>query len=282
VDPEAALKLNPSSAPLRAALVKMLRCNTKTAEQVALLQGLLNDPDHRVQVAALSTLSSFMVSADENTVRRFIKDPSPEARIDALWMLSEKKVPDLDELVTAACQDPDADVRNSAFRRAGANDDTHLIEPMLKALELGVEDDYYICSILEKPENAKILERCAMSPHANLRAVAALTINGQDEAPNFIPLLLKMSGENDPDVLRHLASGLAYSRDPSALKALQQIAERTKGEALCSAIEALGLTDQPSLIGYLEPFLTSPDRQVRRAARSAIRGLKETEVPPTN
>lgn len=281
VDAFRVLQTSPESPRLRAALLNLLTPRDVKEGEPQLVGRLLEDSDHDVRVAALSLLSRKELPISEASLRKFLKDPSGEARQIALSSLTRMKVSDIETLISISCTDSDERVRETALSAGCDLNSLRLIEPMLKAVELGTEGDYVLCGLLVDPENLSVLERCAVSTNRNLRRLAALSINDEERAPVQVDLLIGMSSDKDPGVMRQVTWGLANAGTPGAIRALQQVAERSSGELLVMAIEAFALTKQPSLIGYLETYSTATDSQVRRAAKGAIRQLKRVAVPPT-
>lgn len=263
----------------RATLLSMIG-GESGANGVKVARAFLLDPSPKVRATALEKMREFNESVPEAVLRRVLQDSDPDGRSCALAMLAATHVRDLAALVAKACVDPDAEVRASALWHASRMDDRSLIEPMLKAAEMGTDFDYVVCSVLVAPENAAYLERCVGSKSGNLRRLAALALMDEDDAISHLPQLKRLAADLDPKVLDFVMTGLVHSHDPSAIAMLPEMGLRGTGENLVSAIDAMRDSGLPTFIDFVSKYVTSKNKAVRMAAKSALSALKEAAVPP--
>ena len=110
----------------------------------------------------------------------------------------------------------------------------------------------------------------------------ALGIGGRKSSALAMPLVVAMDEETDDAVQRELVLALGRIGSPDAVQALIKFAQPTgrifgrKPAALrVAAVEALRLAATPAAVGTLQGLSDDGDKQVKTAARAALKELKQ-------
>ena len=276
-DAAAAFPDRMSRSPRVRAEIASLIAAGKAPNRVAMLREMLRDPADVVRAAALSGLAPYSGDADsplsESEVRSYLTDRCGAARASAVAELYRRNVPDINLILRAALTDADPDVRDCATSCCMRSFVAELTQAVVKAVEMGVHDDWMICHYFSDPSNDKLLDGWLKSPNARVRRAAALSMNPREEPTRFVPRLFMLVDDPDPKVVGFAISGLIDVPGREASEALRRIAKRSRGEQLIDVLQAIGYRKDPSLADVAKSQLNSRDREVKRAAKNALRQL---------
>jgi hypothetical protein len=128
---------------------------------------------------------------------------------------------------------------------------------------------------------AEPLRRALRDKSPEVRMQVALGIGGRKSSALAMPLVVAMDEETDEAVQRELVLALGRIGSPDAVQALIKFAQPTgrifgrKPVALrVAAVEALRLAATPAAVGTLQGLSDDGDKQVKTAARAALKELK--------
>ena len=129
---------------------------------------------------------------------------------------------------------------------------------------------------------AEPLRRALRDKSSEVRMQVALGIGGRKSSALAMPLVVAMDEETDDAVQRELVLALGRIGSPDAVQALIKFAQPTgrifgrKPAALrVAAVEALRLAATPAAVGTLQGLSDDGDKQVKTAARAALKELKQ-------
>jgi len=128
---------------------------------------------------------------------------------------------------------------------------------------------------------AEPLRRALRDKSPEVRMQAALGVGGRKASPLAMALVVAMEGEEDEAVERELMLALGRIASPAAVQALIKFAQpggrlfgRQPTTRRTTAVEALRIAATPAAVGTLEGLTDDGDKEVRRAAQSALADLK--------
>ena len=114
-----------------------------------------------------------------------------------------------------------------------------------------------------------------------MRTQAALGVGGRKASPLAMALVVAMEEEEDEAVERELMLALGRIASSAAVQALIKFAQpggrlfgRQPTTRRTTAVEALRIAATPAAVGTLEGLTDDGDKEVRRAAQSALADLK--------
>jgi HEAT repeat protein len=129
---------------------------------------------------------------------------------------------------------------------------------------------------------AEPLRRALRDESPEVRMQVALGIGGRKSSALAMPLVVAMEEEADEAVQRELVLALGRIGSPDAVQALIKFAQPTgrifgrKPVGLrVAAVEALRLAATPAAVGTLQGLSDDGDKQVKTAARAALKELKQ-------
>ena len=151
----------------------------------------------------------------------------------------------------------------------------HADERVRKAVALGLAK-------IGSRNAAEPLRRALRDKSSEVRMQVALGIGGRKSSALAMPLVVAMDEETDDAVQRELVLALGRIGSPDAVQALIKFAQPTgrifgrKPAALrVAAVEALRLAATPAAVGTLQGLSDDGDKQVKTAARAALKELKQ-------
>ncbi len=151
----------------------------------------------------------------------------------------------------------------------------HADERVRKAVALGLAK-------IGSRNAAEPLRRALRDKSSEVRMQVALGIGGRKSSALAMPLVVAMDEETDDAVQRELVLALGRIGSPDAVQALIKLAQPTgrifgrKPAALrVAAVEALRLAATPAAVGTLQGLSDDGDKQVKAAARAALKELKQ-------
>jgi len=151
----------------------------------------------------------------------------------------------------------------------------HADERVRKAVALGLAK-------IGSRNAAEPLRRALRDKSSEVRMQVALGIGGRKSSALAMPLVVAMDEETDDAVQRELVLALGRIGSPDAVQALIKLAQPTgrifgrKPAALrVAAVEALRLAATPAAVGTLQGLSDDGDKQVKTAARAALKELKQ-------
>ena len=150
----------------------------------------------------------------------------------------------------------------------------HADERVRKAVALGLAK-------IGSRNAAEPLRRALRDKSPEVRMQVALGIGGRKSSALAMPLVVAMDEETDEAVQRELVLALGRIGSADAVQALIKFAQPTgrifgrKPVGLrVAAVEALRLAATPAAVGTLQGLSDDGDKQVRAAARTALKELK--------
>jgi len=151
----------------------------------------------------------------------------------------------------------------------------HADERVRKAVALGLAK-------IGSRNAAEPLRRALRDQSPEVRMQVALGIGGRKSSALAMPLVVAMDEETDEAVQRELVLALGRIGSADAVQALIKLAQPTgrifgrKPAGLrVAAVEALRLAATPAAVGTLQGLSDDGDKQVRAAARTALKELKQ-------
>jgi len=254
-------------------------CTKPVVEAVARLVGA---PKHRAE----ATLALRRAGADavEVLLRMLVAAPGMSERravFDALTQMTEG----MEQVVQMLDHDEWFVVRNVAELAGELGMDEaipalsrqldHADERVRKAVALGLAK-------IGSRNAAEPLRRALRDKSSEVRMQVALGIGGRKSSALAMPLVVAMDEETDDAVQRELMLALGRIGSPDAVQALIKFAQPTgrifgrKPAALrVAAVEALRLAATPAAVGTLQGLSDDGDKQVKTAARAALKELKQ-------
>src|SRR5437899_1852536 len=128
---------------------------------------------------------------------------------------------------------------------------------------------------------AEPLRRALRDKSPEVRTQAALGVGGRKASPLAMALVVAMEEEEDEAVERELMLALGRIASSAAVQALIKFAQpggrlfgRQPTTRRTTAVEALRIAATPAAVGTLEGLTDDGDKEVRRAAQSALADLK--------
>ena len=151
----------------------------------------------------------------------------------------------------------------------------HADERVRKAVALGLAK-------IGSRNAAEPLRRALRDKSPEVRMQVALGIGGRKSSALAMPLVVAMDEETDEAVQRELVLALGRIGSADAVQALIKFAQPTgrifgrKPVGLrVAAVEALRLAATPAAVGTLQGLSDDGDKQVKTAARAALKELKQ-------
>jgi HEAT repeat protein len=248
------------------ALVRML---TESPELVIVTAGALAKIGDRRAFAALLGL----MGHEDASVRQAI--------VSALNSLGH---PDMAAEMVGRLRDTDARVRESAVKIAGYFGYAECVElllaacadPDLNVRRIALEHIPY----LDDPRGFAILRDALRQPQAAARAAAARGLAQVEGTAALQPLLAALE-DRDPWVRYYAARSLGRHAFPDALAALARLAQGDPANHVrAAASEALGHIGGARVVSILAPLAESEDRDLARAALSALGLVSHPDALP--
>ena len=252
----AAVKLGQSGDPRAlSVLMTAIKDESFSVRRVA-ATGLGHVRDSRATETLLKALrdNRFVQNAAARSLRRLkdpeavdplldmLKDPSPDVRSHAVWVLSAYRDPRTVEPLYAALKDPDPSVRTWAVREVGKFADSRAVDALVAALPTGAG---YLASM---PEGRGIGALLNALDHSD-RVVREAALSALQRYPK----------NSNKDALVH---------------GLLQKLEQGRGEFRWMAVSALGSIDDARAFEAVLEAVTDKDHTVRRAALHVLGRVK--------
>lgn len=250
----------------------------------SMLFAMLQDPSGEVRAEAFELLlrgaSSKPSPLSEPQVRQLLQDPYGGVRAVALRDLFERKAPDILELQRTGLTDPSESVRDTAAWCSMRNFDLSLTPAVVKYLEMANDSSWMLGSYFSDPANDPYLDGWLESEFVNVRRTAALAMSIEKDRERFLPRLLRVARDSDPEVLRYAIRELGTCGGAEAAAAIRAIGSRSTGDQLLLVLSALGKTKDRESIEFLKRHVASSDKAVSKAAGRALRQLTDSLIPP--
>lgn len=257
---------------------------TAGPQSLEALEELVEDADWRVRVEASRGLGRVGEPGLE-LLRGLLADPNAHVRRTALGSagsLGARALPLLDE-VERAHEDPElsvaaaaAEARLRIARKVGDLDFLAAADrwPLRRAAALGAE------ALLEErnPEVNSILRRLAWDRDRRVAAAALETMAGWPD-PAFRAVAVERLREGDPALAAVAAADLALWKDaeagPVMAEVYRTLKPATDSETMQALLEAMGEVPGPEARAVLLAAAASPDANLRRTARKALKADDE-------
>lgn len=243
-----------------------------------MLRALLGDTDGQVRASALSALS---VDVDETKTEvtndellALMADPSTAVRAVALDKLNRRHVSNLLPYVKDGLVSADSELRNVALQCVDQSQYVTLEAEIVRAVELGVAESYHISEFWTIPEHRQKLSGWLESRNAHVREEAAFGISSAKLVDEYLPNLIKLTHDAESAVVIQAIRALADSKSPSAIQALEEVAQGASAEIVIEVLHALGSINDPGTAGFIRGYLKDKDRTVRWAAASALQCIE--------
>lgn len=247
---------------------------------LAALEALSADPDWRVRVEAARGLGRAGEAGLEG-LGRLLGDGNAHVRRTALTALGALGPParPLLEAVLRAGEDPEGTVEAAAAEarlRIGrsAGDLERLARSDRQALRQAAARGAEALLEERRPEVAGLLVRLGRDGDRRVAAAALETMAGWP-APEFRTVVLERLREADPALAAAAAADLAAWKDPGGGAAMVAVYRRLQperdSETMQALLEALGQVPGPEARALLEAEAKSPDANLRRTARKALK-----------
>ncbi|MDQ1301630.1 MAG: hypothetical protein QG637_1552, partial [Chloroflexota bacterium] len=217
------------------------------------LLALLGHADASVRQAIVSALNSLGHPDMAAAMVGRLRDPDPLVRESAVKIAGYFGYDECVELLLAACADPDLNVRRVALEHIPYLDDKRIFDILLDALR---------------------------QPPALVRAAAARGL-AQVEGTRAMQPLIAALDDRDAWVRYYAARSLGRHAFPDALPALARLAQTDPANHVrAAAIEALGRIGGARVVSILAPLAEADDRDLARAALSALGAVRHPDALP--
>jgi HEAT repeat protein/ATP/ADP translocase len=257
-DPWIASMAEDPSPTVRAALACLYGSHGPDPRSVAIVVGLLADPDQPEQLAGLDAARRLGDTVPVGAVRGLLDDPAPTVRVAALLALAAR----------------------------GTSDDTDAHDAVVRNFIASLDDD---ASDVRATAAAALSERETTPPglldvldHGSSRAqeaaLAALRGHGPDVRPEIIAWTLA-GLERAADL--HRARIVLTTTEPAvpALAFLLSVLASRESHTVGLALRALVVLGVPEADGVIRRCLHSNDPEVRAQAIEAIDSIGDSELP---
>jgi hypothetical protein len=245
----------------------------------------LDDPDSKVRVSAAAALKKFGKSA-RGPILDAYRGGSPRARFVLLSALGRIKAPAISELLIAALDDPQVEIRMEAARVLGVRKDRQAVDRLLQAAAEGGPYQFFYIQVLGEigdPRAFEPLQALLGAPEFMLRqqVVTALRKIDNPRAVDLFYEQLEAPGA-EADRLAHTLAGTdlinaacALARKASAAGdfgtlARAALAARSAQKEHGSRLEAIRNGEGQTEVDD-EGTGTGPDRSVSNAGLNVIR-----------
>ncbi|MEQ1933272.1 MAG: hypothetical protein ABL962_05265 [Fimbriimonadaceae bacterium] len=245
-----------------------------------MLRAFLTDSFEPIRELAIQCLVSDTVKITERQAREMLSDVSGRVRGFALTGLVKLGVSDSTDLVTKCLTGSDRNLKEAAISIASDFFNLAYTSAVVKCLETkGTDAEWSLREYFSHPLNEHLLDGWLKSKSMSIRrtAVASLT---DDESDRFMPRLLRLTDETDPEILCYVVGTIGNHKGAASLTALKKVAERVTGDVLGSTLAAIAKLGDIRCLPYLNTFVNSQDETVRHAARNAISELQKAVPPP--
>ncbi len=217
------------------------------------LLSLMGHEDASVRQAIVSALNSLGHPDMAGHMVRCLQDPNPLVRESAVKVAGYFGYPECVELLLAACADHDLNVRRAALEHIPYLDDDRVLGVLVAALQ---------------------------EPQAAVRAAAARGLAQVEGTAALQPLLAALT-DRDAWVRYYAARSLGRHAFPDALPALAGLAREDPAiHVRAAAIEALGRIGGARVVSILAPLAEAEDRDLARAALSALGMVSHPDALP--
>lgn len=245
----------------------------------ALMRMLAESPE-----LAIVTAGALAKIGDRRAFAALLGHEDASVRQAIVSALNSLGHPDMAAEMVGRLQDPDARVRESAVKIAGYFGYDECVELLLAACadpdpnvrRIALEHIPY----LDNPRVFAILLDALRQPQASARAAAARGLAQVEGTAALQPLLAALE-DRDPWVRYYAARSLGRHAFPDALAALARVAQADPAHHVrAAATEALGHVGGARVVSILAPLAESEDRDLARAALSALGLVSHPDALP--
>lgn len=213
----------------------------------------------------------------EAILRRYLAQPVPLGRAAAIQELDRRKVSDIRSILEKYQTDPSETVRYAVADACEAH--VELTPILMKAISLGMEDDWRYSTAFEKPEREPFLLQCLRSKNERLQAFGFRSIPQQPGKnaieERFLPVVMAFAKDPSESVRRYVASILSEFDTEAVLETLREMAGRATDEELVHIVRNYPLTGSDHG-RFIRTYAEHPNPDVRSVALKKLKRLKTT------
>lgn len=250
---------------------------------IAYLNALLKSEDPEERQRAVTALSHMGDDKSLKLMSAALQDSDPEVRLHAAQGLAAFG-PRGGELLIAALNDPDLNVRRAALFSLGEIRCFRAVKPVLRLLNTELKVDVLNTLIAIGTEEAlPALFQTLKDRDPFIRAMTAEAL-GEIGDPAAAPKLLPLLSDRNSDVQISAALAIGKLKDPAASAHLLQLLAKGDRQVRLAAVKALGLAGGDEAVAPLLKLLTEKDTGLRRETLLAITLIAQrtkTEVHAT-
>jgi HEAT repeat protein len=223
---------------------------------------------------------------DDTQVYGLLKDPDPAIRTGAVRVLGLAGQPKAIDALSAATKDSDKDVRRAAVAALGTIKDPATVPPLIDALK----DSYWFVRSDAADALGRENDPRAIKPLLDVVADADSTVESSAENAVVMLCTLKPLPSqdfadrlNDPNERIAIISAvcLALEKDPRATPILLKLTGSNDPATRLQAVKALGETGDPKVVPTLRQLLNDPEINVRGWSIIGLGKLNDLGSVPT-